>query len=184
MKEKGSIVTQTLNSLKKRLEENNNVIQVQNEEGHLFDAKCTFHPPASEEDILNFERQSGFILPPDYKTFLKITNGCRLFDDIHYGGEIELYSLEQIIDYNEHYDQYEGCYDIAYIYQDNIVINSRLVSQNKENYLSWKGHIDQFEEAIPLNMNFELWFDRFVISQGTKFWSWSIYTAENYYKLS
>lgn len=170
--------------MKKRLEENNHVIQIQNEEGHLFDAKCTFNPPASEEDIFNFERQTGFILPPDYKAFLKITNGCRLFDDIDYGGEIELYSLQQIIDLNEHYDQYEGCYDIAYIYQDNIVINSRLISQNRENYLFWKDHIDQFNEAIPLKMNFELWFDRFIISQGTKFWSWSIYTAEHYYRLS
>lgn len=178
-----SLVTRTLSSLRKRLNDNGNIIQVQNEQGHLFYANCTFRPPVSDIDLSYFENESGFILPADYKEFLKITNGCRLFDDIQFGGEIELYSLEQIIESNfEHqgYDEYEGCYDIAYIYQDNIVINSKLVSQNRGNYLFWKDHIDQFKEARPLNMNFELWFDRFVVSQGTKFWWWSIHTAEWY----
>lgn len=39
------------------------------------------------------------------------------------GGEIELCSLKQIIEYNEHYDHYEKCFDIAYVYQDNILFN-------------------------------------------------------------
>ncbi|QBP40982.1 SMI1/KNR4 family protein [Paenisporosarcina antarctica] len=184
MVEEGSIVKQTLNTLKKRLKENENIIQIQGEGGYLAKVECTFNPPATDEEIKNFERQTGLILPNDYKEFLKISNGCRLFDDIESGGEIELYSLDQIIDLNEHYDEFEGCFDIAYIYQDNIVINSKHYSELKKNYLFWKGHIDQFEEAIPLEMNFELWLDRFIISSGAKFWSWSIYTAENYYKLS
>ncbi|GGI11580.1 SMI1/KNR4 family protein [Gottfriedia solisilvae] len=184
MVEEGSIVKRTLDSLKKRLEENGNIIQIQVEEGYLSRVECTFNPPASDEEIKDFEKKTGLILPNDYKEFLKISNGCRLFDDIESGGEIELYSLEQIIEYNEYNDEFEGCYDIAYIYQDNIVINSKYVIEKKKNYLFWKGHIDQFEEAIPLEMNFELWLDRFIISSGTKFWSWSIYTAENYYELS
>ena len=184
MVEEGSIAKQTLNTLKKRLKENENIIQIQGEGGYLAKVECTFNPPASDEEIKNFERQTGLILPNDYKEFLKISNGCRLFDDIESGGEIELYSLDQIIDLNEHYDEFEGCFAIAYIYQDNIVINSKHYSDAKKNYLFWKGHIDQFEEAIPLEMNFELWLDRFIISSGAKFWSWSIYTAENYYELS
>jgi len=184
MTKEGSIVKKTLNSLKNRLEDNGNVIQIQNEEGHLSMVKCTFNPPASEDDIKHFEKQTGLILPNDYKEFLKISNGCRLFDSVEYGGEIELYSLEQIIEFNENYDEYEGCYDIAYIYQDNIVINSKLISEKKKNYLFWKGHIEQFDDAIPLEMNFELWFDRFIISSGAKFWSWSIFTADNYYEFS
>ncbi|MBM7692479.1 hypothetical protein JOC77_001909 [Peribacillus deserti] len=184
MQTEGSIVKQTLNSLKKRLEEGGDIIPVQSEHGHVYKATCTFNPPASDEEITNFERQTGLLLPSDYKAFLKIANGCRLFDDIEYGGEIELFSLEQIIELNEHYDQFEGCYVIAYIYQDNIVINSKVYSENQKNYLLWKGHIDQFKEALPLKMNFELWLDRFVTSQGAKFWWWSLHTAENYYELS
>lgn len=180
----GSIVIQTLNTLKKRLNENHNILQIQDKEGYLYNANCTFNPPASEEEIQNFEKQTGLLIPPDYKAFLKITNGCRLFDDITFGGEIELYSLKQIIELNEHYERYEGCYDIAYISQDNIVINSESYSQNKRNYLFWKSQIESFEEAAPLESNFELWLDRFVVSQGSKFWWWPIYTAENYYRLS
>jgi hypothetical protein len=130
---KESMVKQTINALKRRLEDNGNIIQVQTEEGYLYDATCTFHPPVTDEDIIKFEKETGFILPKNYREFLKITNGCRLFDDI-YGGEIELYSLEQIKEYNSNrYDEFEGCYDIAYIYQDNIVINSKLVSQKERN---------------------------------------------------
>ena len=170
-------VKQTIQVLQRRLEAGNHTIQVQAEDGYLYTATCTFNPPATDEEIEKFEDQTGFILPDDHKEFLKITNGCRLFDDVEYGGEIDLYSLEQITEYNQHYDEYEGCYDIAYIYQDNIIINSKLVSQNKGNYLFWKGHIEHFHEARPLNSNFELWFDRFVVCQGTKFWWWPIYTS-------
>ncbi|MDQ0229220.1 SMI1/KNR4 family protein [Metabacillus malikii] len=183
MFKEGNIVKQTINSLIKRLNENGNIIQVQTNEGYLYNANCTFNPPASDIDISNFEKSTGLILPVDYKEFLKMTNGCRLFDDINYGGEIELYSLEKIIEFNHKgYDECEGCYDIAYIYQDNIVINSKLVSQDKRNYLFWKDHIEQFYDAVPLKMNFELWFDRFVVCQGAKFWWWSLRTGENYYK--
>lgn len=92
MRKEGSIVIQTLNALKKRLNENNNILQIQDEQGYLYKAKCTFSPPASDEEINNFEKQTGLIIPSDYKAFLKITNGCRLFDDINSGGEIEFYS--------------------------------------------------------------------------------------------
>ncbi|MDQ0897567.1 hypothetical protein QFZ80_001395 [Paenibacillus sp. V4I7] len=72
---------------------------------------------------------------------------------------------------------------IAYIYQDNIVINLDAYNEGSNNYLMVKGHIDHFQESRPLLMNFELWFDRFIMSQGAKFWNWSIYDAENYYRL-
>ena len=183
MKQKGSIITKTIGALQKRLAENNQVIQIQSAQGYLYKATCTFHPPASEEELHEFEKKTGFMLPVDYKEFLKITNGCYLFDDIQYGGETHLYSLEEILAYNNAYDPHEGCFDIACTFQDNIVINSQMARQNKQNYIFWKGHIDQFSEAIPLKMNFEIWFDRFVVTQGSKFWNWPFYTADNYYRL-
>ncbi|MFJ7668704.1 SMI1/KNR4 family protein [Lysinibacillus sp. NPDC097195] len=181
MLKEGDIVRQTLQALKKRLEENGDVLQIQSEQGYLYKAKCTFNAPASEKELKDFEQQTGWIIPSDYRAFLKITNGCRLFDDIHYGGEIELYSLQQIIDYNKHFDQYEGCYAIAYIYEKNIVINSSIYSQHNLNYLCWKDHIASFEELIPLAMNFELWLDRFIVCQGAPFWWWANERAEHFY---
>ena len=72
MKQKGSIITKTIGALQKRLAENDNVIQIQSTQGYLYNAKCTFHPPASEEEIHEFEKKTGFMLPVDYKEFLKI----------------------------------------------------------------------------------------------------------------
>ncbi|WP_088070058.1 SMI1/KNR4 family protein [Gottfriedia luciferensis] len=80
----GSIVKRTLASLKKRLEENGNIIRFQGEEGYLSRVECTFNSPASDEELKSFEKETGFILPNDYKEFLKISNGCRLFDDVEY----------------------------------------------------------------------------------------------------
>ncbi|OCA92561.1 hypothetical protein A8F95_02360 [Bacillus wudalianchiensis] len=39
-------------------------------------------------------------------------------DDIDFGGEIELYGLNEIKGYT-HEDEFEGCYNVAYIYQLN-----------------------------------------------------------------
>ncbi|WP_242169346.1 SMI1/KNR4 family protein [Priestia koreensis] len=183
---KGDIVKQTISSLKKRLSENDNILQIQANSGYVYNATCTFNAPASDADIHNFEKETGYVLPSDYKEFLKLANGCRLFDDVNYGGEAIFYSLDMIrqaIDKNCNDEGFEAHYEIAYIYQDNIVINSKLVSQQKANYLFWKDHIDQLKDSEPLRMNFELWLDRFIMCQGEKFWWWPIHTASNYYDL-
>jgi cell wall assembly regulator SMI1 len=150
------------------------MIQVQAEEGYILNATCTFNPPASDSEIFNFEQHTGYSLLADYKRFLKISNGCRLFDHVTYGGEIQLYSLQEIIDYNQAYDAFEGCFTftIAYVYQDHIVINSKWVLQNDQHYMYWKGHIESFDEARPFSMNFETWLDCFIVCQGAKFWLW------------
>lgn len=180
----GSLVSLTLSALMNRLEQNGGSFQVQSEQGYTYDAMCTFNKPATDAEIIEFEEKTGFLLPDDYKAFLKITNGCRLFEHVEYGGETELFSLEQIIEYNSHLDPCDGCFNIAYIYQDHIGINSDLHREGNPHYLFWKGHIDSFQEALPLQSNFELWLDRFIISQGVKFWWWPIHTAKNFYQVS
>ena len=75
----------------------------------------------------------------------------------------------------------DGYLKIGYFYQENIFIDLKLFGNGEKNYLFVKEHISQFSEGRPLSMNFELWFDRFVISQGTKFWNYPIYTAETYH---
>ncbi|KQY84137.1 hypothetical protein ASD24_10155 [Paenibacillus sp. Root52] len=177
----GELIYKTIDSLKKRLD-NNNLLELQLQEGYLTQATCTFNEPADESDLIEFQRTLGYELPNDYINFLKISNGCSLFDHPQYGGEAYLYKWQDIQEAT-YESSNEGYLKIAYIYQDNIVINLKKYSEGSNNYLMVKGHIDNFDESRPFNMNFELWFDRFIISQGDKFWDWSIYTAENYYKL-
>jgi len=177
----GDLIFKSINSLKKRLE-NNELLELQLDEGYLTQATCKFSEPASENDLLEFQKKLGYKLPNDYINFLMITNGCSLFDHPQYGGESYLYKWQDIkkVTYEEPND---GYLKIAYIYQDDIIIDLKAYNNGSNNYIMVKGHIDYFHEARPLNMNFELWFDRFIISQGVKFWNWSIYTAENYYTL-
>lgn len=51
---------------------------------------------ASDEQIHSFEQKTGLLLPDDYKEFLKITNGCRLFDNLE-SGEKMIYTAWMIL---------------------------------------------------------------------------------------
>ncbi|MBD7966645.1 SMI1/KNR4 family protein [Paenibacillus gallinarum] len=177
-----TIIDKTIISLKKRLSENNNLLILQLNEGYVTEPTCNFNEPFTDKGIKQYIQELGYDLPSDYIAFLKICNGCNLFDHPVYGGESYLYRLEDIklLTYEE---PTEGYLKIGYFYQDNLVIDLKKYSEGQKNYLLVKGHIDNFYEARELNMNFELWFDRFIMSQGSKFWTWSNYTAENYYYL-
>ncbi|BEV37428.1 hypothetical protein BSB_05010 [Bacillus stercoris] len=37
-------------------------------------------------------------------------------------------------------------------------------------------------EYTPLNLNFEIFLDRYIQCNGATFWDWPYYTAENYYR--
>lgn len=168
-----SLVEKTINSLKERLNKNEGLIEIYRGEGRVEQVKCTFNAPTSTKEIESFEKDTGFILPDDYKRFLLISNGCSLFDHPYYGGESYLYDLDTILEeYIE--ETHEGCFTIGYFYTENIVVNSDRYREGNKNYLMVKEKIDQFIEARDLNMNFELWLDRYVISQGRNFWKWLI----------
>ncbi|TYR80599.1 SMI1/KNR4 family protein [Priestia megaterium] len=175
------MVEKTIASLKKRLWENNDVIEIYGGDGYLYKTTCSFYEGTTEESISNFEKRWNVAVPADYREFLQLTNGCRLFDDCYGGGETEMYSIENIQNYR-YEDAYEGCYTIGYTYQDQIVIHSERYKQGNPHYIMVKGHLDQFHEARCLHMNFEQWLDRFIMSQGNKFWDWWAPTETAYKK--
>src|SRR5690606_1570806 len=135
-----------------------------------------------EDELIKFQESLGYNLPVDYWNFLRLCNGCQLFDHPIYGGESYLYPYNVIAD-QTYEEPNDGYLKIGYIYQDNLVIDLRAYKNGSSNYLMVKDHIDHFIEAKPLNMNFEMWFDRFVVCQGQKFWEWPSITAEDYYRI-
>jgi len=170
--EKAHFIEKTMSSLMKRLESNNNLLILQLEEGYITEATCTFNEPASDKDINDFSKLIGQELPDDYIQFLKITNGCRLFDHPKYGGENYIYSLKEMMPNT--YEELDKRYlKIGYFYQESLFIDFKLHISGTGNYLFVKDSIEQFSKGRALNMNFELWFDRFVINQGAKFWNYS-----------
>lgn len=178
----GELISKSIEALQERLIKGNGLIELQLKEGYITKAKCEFYEPVVEEVLERIEEQLGFELPVDYRNFLAITNGCSLFDDPEYGGEAQVYKWQEALGFTVG-DDSEGYLKVAWIYQDEIVIDLKAYKNGLQNYLYVKNYIDNYNDVRPLNMNFELWLDRFIISQGAKFWNWSIYTAENYYKL-
>lgn len=169
MKESLSI-KKTIFTLKKKLEENNHIVTLELEDGTFTDAKCTFYDPVSDEDIMQFTDILGYTLPEDYITFLKLTNGCRLFDHPIYGGENYLYGLWEIAR-NTYEEPNDGFLKVGYFYEENIYFDLKMYDCGEKNYLYVKEHIDQFREGRALHMNFEIWLERFIDSQGMKFWN-------------
>ena len=60
-----------------------------------------FNPAVNDEDIANFESESGLKLPKEYKDFMKLTNGGEgPIGDFSY---VQFWSLEELINLNEEY---------------------------------------------------------------------------------
>ena len=128
-----------------------------------------FKPGASEEKIRDLSNFFSTPLPPDYIKFLRFCNGASLFEHPEYGGENFLYSAQDVIYYNEASDRK---IIVANILDDQIIIDlDRWQSGNME-YLLLGESFDPAEAAGRFYSNFEIWLERFVISQGTKFWYW------------
>ncbi|MFD0717066.1 SMI1/KNR4 family protein [Paenibacillus sp. GCM10027626] len=139
----GELIIKTITSLKQRLHEAKGLLKLQLQEGYRTDATCRFNAPAKEEDLIEFQNSLGYRLPEDYFNFLKICNGCSLFDHPEYGGEAYLYLWQEI--WNATYEEPDDGYlKIAYIYQDNIVINLKAYNEGNNNYLMVKGQLDSF----------------------------------------
>lgn len=162
-------VAELIRQLKKDLFNHNQVMEVK-DEGAVYKVSCTFNSPATENQIQSFEEKTGLKLPEAYKEFLLVTNGCRLFDSLEFGGENDVYSLEDILNYT-YETPYQGRVKVACIYQENIVIDTEAAREGRSDYMMVKGHIDDFEEARPLDMDFGEWLEAFIAHHGRKFWA-------------
>ncbi|TVX96293.1 SMI1/KNR4 family protein [Cohnella terricola] len=175
-----TVVHTIISSLKQRLTDSNNIFKLQLDKGYVTESTCKFNDPADAKELDQFITKLGYKLPEDYYTFLMISNGCNLFDHPEYGGESYLHRW-QVINEITTEEPSEGYLKIGYIYQSELVIDLKSYQAGDNDYLLIKDCIDQFSESKKLNMNFEMWLDRFVISQGSKFWEWPRITSKLYY---
>lgn len=100
----------TENSLKSQLEELVYIakkLHDELEQEDWFSMKFTFHPPATEAEIREFEEAFKLTLPVGYREFLQFSNGARLcgyiadFDDISH--VMQSNSLETSPDFPKDY---------------------------------------------------------------------------------
>jgi len=128
-----------------------------------------FKPSASEDKIKELSQYFSTLLPQDYINFLQLCNGASLFEDPEYGGESTLYSVQDVIHLNNASD---SRIVIANILDDRILIDLERWRSQDEQYLLLCESLNPIENAGRFYSNFETWLERFIISQGSKFWYW------------
>lgn len=132
--------------------------------GFVFeDPYFNFKDPAAEAEIAHLENVFKVTLPNDYKEFLRLHNGMEIIDGI------EILSINDVIQYNEVQDLPEECILIGYHFDGRYVIDTKRY-HNGLDYMFYLDSIDPFEEAQDLSSNFEIWFDRLLSSNGSKYW--------------
>lgn len=180
-----NVISKSLRGLKEILDDNNQM-KILGREGTVLDVKCTFNEPSNIEELKQFEDSTGLILAEDYHDFLLIHNGAILFDvllngSINIGGGLYLFSIEEIKSAKGRSAFELNHYPIASLLEGHhLVVDIEKIKNKDNNYLSIINPF--FNEFTILNLNFELFFDRYLLSQGSSFWDWSVYTAKNYYR--
>ena len=181
-----NFVHNTVNGLKSLLD-SNGVIKLFGSEGEVTETLVTFPAyGASYEEIQNFESKHQLSLPKDYTKFLTQHNGARIFDIIsdgeNIGGGLHLFSLEEVEEQLGYVELFEGVngIPIGHLLEEcHLMIDKNRIDQGDPNYLYL------FEDGLeytPLNLNFEIFLDRYIMCQGQPFWDWRYRTAENYYR--
>lgn len=167
------LLMKTLESLNKRMDENKKIL-VQKEEGYLEYQHFSFNHPANEKELLKLSLD----FPSEYKIFLKICNGARLFFDPSDGGGLQLYSIEEILEDYQYIDYPPGWFPIGYGLDGcRLIIKPDTEKQGSLYWLDNGGTLD--DPTGYLNFTFEKWFDYFIVAQGCKFWEWSLVSYRN-----
>lgn len=147
--EEGKLVHMTLDGIKKAVTKYS-TFPVFHHGGYVLeDATFHFKNPATPQEISGLEKKLGVIFPNDYKEFLLQHNGMEMFDGI------EILSLEGIIEYNEVQDFPEGYLLIGYHFDGRYVIDTNK-SKKGLGYILYLDSIDNIEDAINLDSNFEI----------------------------
>jgi branched-subunit amino acid aminotransferase/4-amino-4-deoxychorismate lyase len=143
--------------------------------GEFLQVNFVLKGPTNSKMIHEFQIATGWELPEDLQVFLLRHNGARLFNHPEYSGGPEVLSLEDIKLYQDEYmPETEFVYPIVYIRGGGFIcVNSQRVKDEREDYLLWKDITTANDGAQEMGINFTVWLDRFLISQGCDFWLWS-----------
>lgn len=166
---------QLIEAFKKRLEQHNGEIDVQQMDGsgEIVKMSSRFHPPATKEMIDELKNHFSSELPPDYVAFLESCNGAVLYIHPQYGSENLLFSVGEILG-RSWVNDYPDKMEVAYILDDRIVIDLEKWRNGDEHYLYLCESLSPLDDVRSLYCNFETWLERFIISQGNKYWYWRV----------
>lgn len=167
-----------LTSLNKRLDKENR-ITIQRENGEILIVTCDWNSPISNHELQEFSLKTQHVLPKGLSLFLKQSNGAKLFNNDGLGFDFfEIFNLSEMLNYINEYDTniyYQSAYDKNWFmignyrgYGDYLFVDSQKVANGEDDYLIFA----QDGDIQRLPMNFETWFDRFIVTQGARYWLW------------
>ncbi|GMK40427.1 hypothetical protein PCCS19_34830 [Paenibacillus sp. CCS19] len=165
----------SLSALKDRIRRNP-IFEIQRELGYTMTCSFLFYNPATEQLLSEFCNDTGFNLSHGFRKFLMIHDGAILFKDQSNRAEPPwlIFGLDQIVDHLNDFPAPEHMYPIAKYDQTIIYVNDLLLKEGKDNYLYDRTIYDPSDhEGTAIGLNFELWFERLIVSQGAHFWFWN-----------
>jgi hypothetical protein len=166
-----SLKKHLMQQFKKRLDYSNGLIEIMVSGGNVINTRSLLKPPATKEQIQRLINHFSSEFPPDYLQYLDCCNGASLFEDLQYGGENILYSVDQVILANDTIE-HNGRIAIANICDDRILIDLNLWKKGEDQYLLLCESTNPVEWSGKFCCNFETWLERFLLAQGEKYWYW------------
>lgn len=155
----------TIEALKSRL--NGNCLEVQKEDGYVANENFVFHDGAPISKL----RMLPEYVPRDVIKLLEQHNGAELFVDSEYGGGIQLFSVDEILEYITMWSCPENFTPVG-AGPDGEWIVCENSDDQKENYM-WIGEFLSFDDEFDkLPIDFLKWLDFLIIAQGTQYWNW------------
>lgn len=173
-------VHKIMQAVLKATDSNNERLLIQRD-GLLTRTISTVNPPAREEAIVEFERRIGHQLPKDHRSFLLEYNGAHLYqvildNGVNGGGGLKLFSVQEMKESLKYMDGDLNFLPIGDVDQQHLAISMEAIQKKDPNYLFLMEHIDG---PRRLDLNLLMFLDRFIVSQGSLFWDWPLYNADN-----
>jgi len=167
-----------ITALNNRLDKENNLI-IQRENGEILNVTCEWNRPIADDELQEFSVKTQNVLPKELCQFLKQSNGAKLFNVEGLGYDFfEIFNLSEMQNYINEYETniyYQSAYNRNWFmignyrgYGDYMFIDSRKVANGEDDYLIYV----QGGDIQRLPMNFATWLDRFIVTQGARYWLW------------
>ncbi|MGP1910324.1 SMI1/KNR4 family protein [Metabacillus sp. JX24] len=160
------MIIETLESLKANLDGDGR-IRIHLRDGTVAEKKCLFFNPASLQEMNEF----NFVLPDDYKTFLTLHNGVRIFTD-DWGSGVFVHSLKETIQETlsiSHLIPQKYYCVMRYADVGYFLIDEEKVEIGEKDYLFFED-IDNSNPPQNLKMTFEEFIEKLIEFEGELFW--------------
>ena len=168
----------SLKVLKSKLSEDD-ILRYENVHGVIEEAAFKWNPPATNNQIIQFEKKYSIKLPESFYRFLKISNGAELFKEVEYlGWGCKIFGLDDIVEITEERRRW------GYQIKDDWIVfgewfdNGDLLIFDIGSLRVGRSYIVDGNIGYPvenwryISSDFEIWMNRLILVHGDKYWRW------------